>query len=129
VEKTAIVDALGAEGLLAPARVARGLEANDRAKYYLTLLQAARARAEFPDRPIPDLSAERQAARIDDIGLDDAVADARRLDGGVLAIPQADRIFEEITACLRTMAEAVGPGERGCCSRTISARRTPMSWS
>jgi pyruvate,orthophosphate dikinase len=46
--KQAIVAELGEKELLAPERIARSLIANDRVKYYFTLLQAARDNADAP---------------------------------------------------------------------------------
>jgi len=46
--KQQIIDSLGEQQLLLPSRVNSALAANDRAKYLLTLLQAARARRQ-PD--------------------------------------------------------------------------------
>jgi hypothetical protein len=47
--KTRIIDELGEQELLLPALVNEALAANDRAKYLMTLLQAARSHAEQPE--------------------------------------------------------------------------------
>jgi uncharacterized protein Yka (UPF0111/DUF47 family) len=70
VSKQLIVAALGERALALPRLLGEGLEANDRVKYRLTLLQSARRHADAPEAPIAGLRAERIAARIDDVTLD-----------------------------------------------------------
>ncbi|MFI5042383.1 MAG: hypothetical protein ACHQNA_11140, partial [Acidimicrobiales bacterium] len=74
-----VVDELGERVLLLPSLVNRGLEANDRAKYLLTLLQAARAHADDPAGPFSALREERLAAGVPDEQLDEVIGRARRL--------------------------------------------------
>jgi hypothetical protein len=58
-EKARIIDALGEPGLLLPALLADALAANDRVKFYFSLLQAAQLHATHPSALQPALSAER----------------------------------------------------------------------
>src|SRR5208283_4619188 len=81
--KQQIVRDLGESSLVLPVLVNRGLEANDRAKYVLALLQAARGHADHPDRPFSSLRGERLAAGVADARLDDLVAEARTASGDV----------------------------------------------
>jgi hypothetical protein len=55
VEKRSIVRELGEEELLLPGLVNSALAANDRIKYYFTLLQTAREKAENPHMEFPSL--------------------------------------------------------------------------
>src|SRR5205814_8420469 len=79
--KGTIVEALGETELLLPDRVNRGLVANDRVKYYLTLLQAANHHAAAPEQPFASLRAERNAAGVDDASLDRVVEQSRPAAG------------------------------------------------
>ena len=76
--KTQLLAALGEDALALPARIDAGLAANDRLKYYFTLLQGARGHADRPDDPTSSLQQERLAAGIGDPALDLLVTDARR---------------------------------------------------
>ncbi|MCM2359483.1 MAG: hypothetical protein NDI77_15135 [Geobacteraceae bacterium] len=81
-EKARIVAALGERRLLLPYLLNEALAANERAKYRLTLLQTAKAHADFPDKPFSDLRTERLACGISDASYDDMVAESagRRAD-------------------------------------------------
>ena len=70
-EKTQIIDELGERGLLRPSQVNQGLAANDRVKYYFTLLQAAVANATEADPQAATLGRERLACGVDLSHLDD----------------------------------------------------------
>jgi uncharacterized protein Yka (UPF0111/DUF47 family) len=91
-QKTRIVDTLGERSLLRPTVINAALAANDRAKYYFTLLQTAVQRALRPDSRAPDLRRERLACGVDNDALDAVVAEAiadpdgrvRIADGGEL---------------------------------------------
>src|ERR1035437_11107600 len=73
--KQEILQDLDEPSLVLPSLVNRGLEANDRAKYLLALMQAARAHADQPDRPFSSIRDERQAAGVADERLDGLVAE------------------------------------------------------
>lgn len=102
--KEQIIDSLGEQQLLLPARVNASLAANDRAKYLLTLLQAARGHAEDPVRWSTDLRAERQACGLDEEQLDTVVSTAEKLPGGALRVRHAgvivERLYTEVEAML-----------------------------
>jgi len=94
VAKSEIIDELGQSDLLLPERIAESLTANDRAKYFFALLQMARANAERPIVPAPDLKTERLESRVEDSWLDDVVA-AARVDGQTdLVLPRGREILE-----------------------------------
>ncbi len=95
--KQEMVEELGERSLLLPALLNRALEANDRAKYLLSLLQTARARADAPDASFPSLRDERLSAGIADPAFDRTVERARRVGTADLYdIPEAGRIRKEL---------------------------------
>ena len=103
VAKSEIIKELGQSDLLLPDRIAASLTANDRAKYFFALLQMARANAERPIAPTPDLKTERQESRIEDSWLDEVVA-ASRVDGQTdLVVPRAREILERLESAIEDM--------------------------
>ncbi|NKQ58237.1 hypothetical protein HFP15_35835 [Amycolatopsis sp. K13G38] len=105
--KTEIVEELGESTLLLPFLVNRGLAANERAKYLLSLVQTARTRADQPAEPFAVLRAERLAAGVRDPGYDQVVATARRADDGRYLIAGAARIHQELFAAIGEMLAAL----------------------
>ncbi len=93
-EKSKILEVLGGSkaDLLLMEKVRRSLQANERVKYLLSLLQLAmtQAHAQAPDPD--DLSVERLRAGIEDAGLDRVIAGAAIAGDGGLEIPCADRV-------------------------------------
>jgi hypothetical protein len=79
VEKKSIVRELGEEGLLLPELVNSALTANDRIKYYFTLLQTAREKAEHPELEFPSLRTERESAGEENAKFDSPEKRARNL--------------------------------------------------
>lgn len=94
--KSRIVDELGESALLLPELVNRGLAANDRVKYYFTVLQSARDHADRPGDTLPELRLEREASGVDDPLLDEAIRDSTRGEGGTYHIPGAAGIHRLI---------------------------------
>jgi phosphate-selective porin len=88
-----------------PQRLNAGLAANDRLKYYLTLLQAAKTRAQQPHQEVPDLRSEREASGIADSAFDDIVAASHLDSDGRIRIPGAQRIRGLLLDALREMLE------------------------
>jgi uncharacterized protein Yka (UPF0111/DUF47 family) len=109
-----MVDVLGGRALLLPGLVEEALVANAHVKYLFTLLQLARAHAEQPDLPLPDLSADRDLAGSGDRGLEAAVAESHRLDGKYF-IPEVGRIvalaLADVHRMLTPLQAAQGQGE------------------
>ncbi len=101
---------LGDAELLLPVLIRRGLSANDRAKYYLALLQEARARADDPGRPIRPLRDERLAAGITDASLDVVVERAEAAGPGTYLIPGAGRIHADLVAAVEEMLAPLPAG-------------------
>lgn len=109
--KQAIIAELGREQILAPERIALALIANDKIKYYLTLLQTACANAEQPCIPVPDLKAERLASSVDDAWLDDVVEGTRRDHHGTFVIPHLAQILQRAFSAIETMTACL-PAEQ-----------------
>jgi hypothetical protein len=102
--KKTMIRELGEEELILPTLVNTALTANDRIKYYFTLLQAAQSRARHPGRDYSGLRNEREAAGIDDPSLDRIVGESQAAGPGLYRIPGAERILSEIRAGLKDMA-------------------------
>jgi hypothetical protein len=94
VSKAKILEVLGSgpSELLLLEKVRRSLQANERVKYLLTLLQLAKAQAEVPAPNPDDLSVERKRAGIEDPDLDRAIPQCSLKDAGSLEIPAGNRI-------------------------------------
>lgn len=110
--KQAIISELGGEEVLVPDRIARSLAANDQAKYYLALLQTARANADRRRVPSPDLKAERVASRISDAWLDDVAANTLKDGPESYRIPQAPEILNRIGLTIATMLDCLPEARR-----------------
>jgi pyruvate, orthophosphate dikinase len=91
--KNRMIEALGEGHLLLPGLVADALAANDRVKYRLTLLQAARTAADGATG-VTSLREERLACGIDDPQLDRVVAASAREGDGFYRVPGAQEISE-----------------------------------
>lgn len=104
-DKIRIIDALGEPKLLLPALVNEALAANDRAKYFFTLLQMGQARADDPLHNAPDLAVERLAAGIEDDELDSVVAQCARAEAGNYRMPHAASVTSRLRGELATMLE------------------------
>ncbi len=111
--KARMVAELGEQGLLLPALVNEALAANDRAKYLLTLLQAARCHANQPDQAAADLQPERLAAGVEDADLDAVVAAGRKEGPDDYVMPGVrrihDRLLNEVGRMLAPLQQAERP--------------------
>jgi uncharacterized protein Yka (UPF0111/DUF47 family) len=101
--KAEVVEELDGSALLLPSLLRRGLEANDRAKYLLSLLQAARAHADEPSHPWLSLREERVTAGLSDSGLDSVVERSRREGPDRYQVPGAARIHQLLVESVREM--------------------------
>jgi uncharacterized protein Yka (UPF0111/DUF47 family) len=102
--KIDILENLGETALLLPQLINQALTANDRVKYWLTLLQSARDHADHPTTDVPSLQREREAAGVDDASMD-AVVSASTRDGNIVRVPQAATIHARVLDGLREMLE------------------------
>ena len=103
--KIDILEELGETAVLVPLLINRALAANDRIKYFLTLLQSARDRADHPNAEARSLQREREASGVDDASFDGVVSSSVREDGNLLHIPQAVRLYAGVVDGIREMLE------------------------
>lgn len=108
-DKDAILRELGIEELLLPKLISEALVANDRAKYYLTLLQSARNHADSPDEPSSNLQNERLSSGVEDDALDALVEASKKLPDGRYEIRDARRVALESVANAEKMVAALHP--------------------
>jgi uncharacterized protein Yka (UPF0111/DUF47 family) len=101
--KTKMMETLGEQGLTLPSQVEAGLAANDRLKYYFSLLQVARGHADQPDQSSPSLRPERLVAGIADATLDHLVAAACK-QGTSYHLPGCGQLLTSITIDAHIMA-------------------------
>lgn len=95
----------GKSDLLLMDKVRRALQANERVKYLLTLLQYAQSQAKAPSPNPDDLSVERRRAGIEDAWLDQVVPRAELTAEGRLRIPGGRGIVEMAIEETRKMCE------------------------
>jgi len=109
-EKTRIITDLGEPGLLLPALLNAGLAANDRAKYYFTLLQTAAAHAGHPEGRVADLRRERLASGVTDETLDRTVQASEGRGEGACRIPGSAALMQVLLRDIDAMlAPLSGP--------------------
>ncbi len=104
--KSAVLDAIGETGLNRPGQIEAALAANDRIKYYFSLLQTAIARADHPEQPADPLRHERIACDVTNRDLDELVPNALR-ENGRYRLPGCAAVLESIVQDVRIMAAPV----------------------
>ncbi len=109
IAKKTMIQELGEEELILPTLVNNALAANDRVKYYFTLLQAARSHARHPGSEISNLRAEREAAGVEDPAFDRVVPGSVKAGNGRWQIPHATRILSGIRSSLTEMTAPSSP--------------------
>jgi uncharacterized protein Yka (UPF0111/DUF47 family) len=103
-EKTKMMQELGDKELLLPGMINEALRANERIKYFFTLLQTAKGRADDPDAQVRSMKSEREASGIDDAKLDDVVEQSSRDENGYV-VPQILEIEKRIFSDIDTLVE------------------------
>ncbi len=103
--KIEIVERLGEHAVLLPSLIARALNANDRVKLRLTLLQEAAAHA--AGRPASSLEAERNAAGLVAPQFDRIVVGAAPVDEGHIAIPGVSALIAGVADDIAAMLAPV----------------------
>jgi len=121
--KTRIIADLGEPGLLLPGLLNAGLAANDRAKYYFTLLQTAAARAEHPDRSNADLRRERLACGVEDDAWDNVTAASEQRGKGTYHIPRAAQLIQALLRDIDAMLAPLHPEREGDLQRRFEELR------
>jgi uncharacterized protein Yka (UPF0111/DUF47 family) len=123
-QKTRIIDTLGEQSLLRPTIINAALAANDRSKYYFTLLQSAVLRAQRPDSRVPDLRRERLACGVDNETLDGVVAEASMDGDGRFRIADGATVIQALIGEVGTMlAPFADEPDRGFRPRFDALRR------
>src|ERR1017187_591953 len=87
---------LGGSNRPCPDLVQSGLAANDRVKYFFTLLQLAKEQCEQHAANPPDLQREREASGVPDTDLDGVIAASRGLPRVRCRIPAAPLVVGRI---------------------------------
>jgi len=118
--KTQVIETLGEDSLTLPAQIEAGLAANDRLKYYFTLLQVARSHADQPDQPASFLKQERLAAGIGDGALDRVVA-ATHKEGLSYRVPGCQQMMAAVAEDARRMAAPADPAIKERLNRLLGA--------
>jgi uncharacterized protein Yka (UPF0111/DUF47 family) len=113
IAKQTMIQELGEEELILPTLVNNALAANDRVKYFFTLLQAARSHARYPGHEFSNLRAEREAAGVEDPSFDRVVSGSLKADNSRWQIPDATRILAGIRSCLDEMTAPLLIGRDG----------------
>ena len=101
--KTKMISELGANELLLPRLINDALSANDRAKYFFTLVQMAKGHADQPEVEITNLKRERQASGVEDIKYDTVVEKSTKESEGKYHIPEVKDIFDEVVKNIKGM--------------------------
>ena len=110
-QKTTIVAHLGEGAVLLPQLLSRALDANDRAKLRMTVLQDALAHAEQPSAPIRKLQSEGRTLGLDNIALDGTISGARLIDGKTLALPGGKALIQGLCRDIKLMVEPLKTGD------------------
>ena len=105
--KEKAVATLGMSSLLLPAWLKLALQANDRIKLYLSLLQAGLQHADAPHQPVTDLSSE-----LAQLGLSEAqwlqdLAKSAYLDHELLVLPALDSLVQALSTDLTLLARPI----------------------
>ncbi|MDK9698215.1 MAG: hypothetical protein OEL76_17705 [Siculibacillus sp.] len=111
ITKARIVEHLGHGALLLPRLVRSGLEANDRAKVRMTVLQAASARAAGKGGSDPDLGGDIRAPGIEAAPLARVVATAARGDDAMLRAEGLAQLLAGLDTDVEAMVAAVEVGK------------------
>jgi len=104
-EKRTIIEELGEDGLILPVLINRALAANDRIKYFFSLLQTAKERADHPERTLPNLRVERETASIEIEDYDTVVEGTKAAQNGQYIVPFLNQILNDIGQCIDEMTE------------------------
>lgn len=104
-EKRTIIEELGEDGLLLPVLINRALAANDRIKYFFSLLQTAIEQADHPERALPAMRVERETAGIETEQYDAVIGGTKPAGAGQYSVPNLDMITRDIAVCIEEMIE------------------------
>jgi len=80
IHKTEIVSELGITELLLPKLINDALLANDRVKYFFSLVRMAKQRADDPTGEFSNLTSERHSSGVEDSGFDTVIQQSTKID-------------------------------------------------
>jgi hypothetical protein len=103
VYKAQIIADLGVDELLVPKLINEALSANDRVKYFFSLLQMAKEHAEGHDDAGYLNSNERRACGVDDDRFDRVIGESGKIDSEHYRIPELGSILDQILQCINEM--------------------------
>ena len=83
------------------------LTANDRIKYYLTLLQTAKEKAEHPQLKFPSLRTKRENAGEENSKFDKIVSEAFKKEQDNYFVPFAEEILSKVWGCMDEMLKSL----------------------
>ena len=87
MHKAAIIEELGIPELLLPKDVNNALLANDRVKYFFSLIQMSKSHADHPDEDISNLMDGRLASNVQDKKFDVVVSQTTKIGPSHYYIP------------------------------------------
>lgn len=105
--KSQIISHLNERGLLLPTQLAKALEANDRAKFYLTLLQTAKSHCDHPEAEPISMSRERIHCGVEDDRFDEVVSQSTKLADDDYRIPLSAKIQTLTVEAIEEMIEPI----------------------
>ncbi len=126
MQKQAIVAELGEAALLRPTQVNAALGANERAKYYFTLLQSARMSADHPEHAVPSLQREREVAGIGEQILDEVVRGTSKDGERAYRIPHSQAILHALLDAVDTMLLPLQDQDRAAAQARLATLRAAM---
>ncbi len=127
MEKTEVVASLGQALLLRPAYLKSALAANDRLKFYLTVLQTAYGHAAQPDVASLDLHREYAAAKVDAPWLLTLPASSH-IKSSVLYADDLPKLFEKLATDLRLMGRPLEADDDGAHRELLSRIEKWCDW-
>lgn len=101
--KNKILFDLGEKRIILPDLIKEGLIANDRVKYFFTLLQSAKLKVLSQKDITTGLLGEREKAKIEDANYDDILECCILIRENTIYIPGLQRILKEIYKCITIM--------------------------
>jgi hypothetical protein len=101
--KNKILFDLGEKRIILPDLIKEGLIANDRVKYFFTLLQSAKLKVLNQKDITTSLLEESEKAKIEDTNYDDILENCSLIRENTIYIPGLQRILKEIYKCITIM--------------------------
>ena len=103
IYKTEIISELGIPELLLPKLINDALLANDRVKYFFSLIQMAKGHAADPTGAFSNLTDERHASSVEDKRFDTVIPQSTKVDSAHYHIACFRLILDQIFICINEM--------------------------